>query len=699
MPDTHYSESGRSAAGTRGFASGLNPQQAEAARAIDGPMLVLAGAGSGKTRVITEKIAYLIGDCGISPSRIAAVTFTNKSAREMKSRVTKLVGKKNSRGLRVSTFHRLALGILHKECTALDYKPGFSVFATADCVTVLAELLKLNGERGLEVAEAAQAQISQWKNDGVMPDQALKHVISQAGDQGGDQGDVQRQAMIAKLYGQYQRQLHAYNAFDLDDLILQTAHLFSTREDILGKWQDRIHYLLVDEYQDTNAMQYQLVKLLAGRRRCLTAVGDDDQSIYAWRGAKPENLTQLSKDFPDLRVIKLEQNYRSTSRILKLANTLISNNPHIYQKRLWSDLGLGENVRVIQCHSEDDEAERVCIELQSHKIQRQTRFRDYAILYRGNFQARIFETYLRAMHIPYVVSGGISFFDRTEIKDIVAYLRLLANPDDDTAFLRVINTPRRSIGAATLEKLGQYATRRGVSMLAACGELALESKVSKSAYRNLSMFADWLYRLAHRAEEESATGIARQLLDDINYENWLFEQSKDTDTAERRWQNVVELMDWLAKMQKKDDQASVAELMAQLSLMDILQRNQDESELDAVQLMTLHAAKGLEFPHVYLVGFEEELLPHATSINEDNIEEERRLAYVGITRAEKSLTMTMASTRKRYGEKIVCEPSRFLDELPEEDLEWFGVKASKEKATEAKGKAHLDGLKALLGET
>jgi ATP-dependent DNA helicase Rep len=505
--------------------------------------------------------------------------------------------------------------------------------------------------------------------------------------------------MIAKLYGQYQRQLHAYNAFDLDDLILQTAHLFQTREDILAKWQDRIHYLLVDEYQDTNAMQYQLVKLLAGRRRCLTAVGDDDQSIYAWRGAKPENLTQLSKDFPDLKVIKLEQNYRSTSRILKLANTLISNNPHIYQKRLWSDLGLGESVRVIQCHSEDDEAERVCIELQSHKIQRQTRFRDYAILYRGNFQARIFETYLRAMHIPYVVSGGISFFDRTEIKDIVAYLRLLANPDDDTAFLRVINTPRRSIGAATLEKLGQYATRRGVSMLAACGELALESKLSKSAYRNLSMFADWLYRLAHRAEEESATEIARQLLDDINYENWLFEQSKDTDTAERRWQNVVELMDWLARMQKKDDQASVAELMAQLSLMDILQRNQDESELDAVQLMTLHAAKGLEFPHVYLVGFEEELIPHATSINEDNIEEERRLAYVGITRAEKSLTMTMASTRKRYGEKIVCEPSRFLDELPEEDLEWFGVKASKEKATEAKGKAHLDGLKALLGES
>jgi ATP-dependent DNA helicase Rep len=453
----------------------------------------------------------------------------------------------------------------------------------------------------------------------------------------------------------------------------------------------------VDEYQDTNAMQYQLVKLLAGHRQCLTAVGDDDQSIYAWRGARPENLVQLSTDFPALKVIKLEQNYRSTARILKLANTLISNNPHVYEKRLWSDLGVGETVRVIQCNSEEDEGERVCVELQSHKVQRQTRFRDYAILYRGNFQARIFETYLRAMHIPYVVSGGISFFERTEIKDIVAYLRLLANPDDDAAFLRVINTPRRSIGAATLEKLGKYATGRGVSMLTACGELGLESAVSASAYKNLTRFTDWLLRLAHRAEDAVPTEVAQQLLDDIHYENWLHEQSKDTETAERRWQNVQELMDWLAKLQKKDDAATVAELMAQLSLMDVLQRNQDESELDAVQLMTLHAAKGLEFPHVFLVGFEEELLPHATSIQEDNIEEERRLAYVGITRAEKSLTMTMAASRKRYGEKVVCEPSRFLEELPEDEIEWHGGKASKEKSTEAKGRAHIDGLKALLG--
>ncbi|MCG6939603.1 MAG: UvrD-helicase domain-containing protein [Gammaproteobacteria bacterium] len=665
--------------------TGLNPQQQQAARTIDGPMLVLAGAGSGKTRVITEKIAYLIGDCGITPSRIAAVTFTNKSAQEMKSRVKKLVAGKGSRGLRVSTFHRLALSILQKEYAALDYKAGFSVFATADCITVLSELLKVTGERGLDAAESAQAQISRWKNDGIMPQQAA--FIA----------ENDRQAGIARLYSQYQHQLHAYNAFDLDDLILQTAYLFKTREDILEKWQNQIHYLLVDEYQDTNNMQYELVKMLAAKRQCLTAVGDDDQSIYAWRGARPENLVQLSQDFPRLKIIKLEQNYRSSRRILNLANELIKNNPHVYEKRLWSDLGIGEEVRLIQCNSEEDEAERVCIELQSHRIQRLAKYKDYAILYRSNFQARVFETYLRGMNIPYVVSGGISFFERTEIKDIVAYLRLLVNPDDDAAFLRVINTPRRSIGAATLEKLGNYATRREVSMLTACGEVGLESRISRTAYKNLSLFSDWLLHLAYRAEDETATEIMQQLLDDIHYESWLCEQSKDIEAAERRWQNVMELLDWLAKLQKKNTDASVAELMAQLSLMDILQRNENETEQDAVQLMTLHAAKGLEFPHVFLVGFEEELIPHATSIQEDNIEEERRLAYVGITRAEKSLTMTMARTRKRYGDKVICEPSRFLDELPEGEIEWLGGKASKEKSTADKGKAHVDGLKALLG--
>lgn len=664
----------------------LNPQQAAAVHKIDGPMLVLAGAGSGKTRVITEKITHLIGPCGISANRIAAVTFTNKAAQEMKTRVKKLIGGKRVRGLRVSTFHRLGLGILQRECRRLDYQPGFSVFAGDDCVGVLQELLRTHGDRGVEKAERFHWQISSWKNDGVTPEQA----ITVAED------DIQLR--VARVYGNYQRQLHAYNAFDLDDLILQTVQLFNNHSEVLNAWQNRIHYLLVDEYQDTNSMQYQLVKMLTARRSCLTAVGDDDQSVYAWRGARPENLEQLAKDFADLEIIKLEQNYRSCGRILKVANELISQNPHAFEKRLWSDLGYGDPVRVIQCNSAEDEAEQVVVQLQSHKLQHQGRYGDYAILYRGNFQARVFEGYLRQMSIPYVVSGGISFFERSEIKDIISYLRLLANPDDDAAFLRVINTPRRNIGPATLEKLGAYAVERKTSMLTASSELGLQERLSARANSSLQKFSDWLLRLSDSSETDTVDNIVRQLLEDIGYENWLLEQSKDIESAERRWKNITDLLDWLKKLQKEDESEGITEIISRLTLMDILSRNDDKQNADAVQLMTLHAAKGLEFPHVYLVGFEEGLLPHQTSIDEDSIEEERRLAYVGITRAQRSLNLTMARTRKRYGERIVCEPSRFLEELPEDELEWLGgSRGSKEKSTQEKGRSHLDSLKQLLG--
>jgi len=664
-------------------AAKLNPQQARAVRYIDGPMLVLAGAGSGKTRVITEKISYLLGACGIAANRIAALTFTNKSAQEMKTRVKKMVGEKGAKGLSVSTFHRLGLNILQKEYKNLDYKSGFSVFDQQDAIATLQELMSVRGARGLEQAGRAHWQISAWKNDGLLPEQAS----SMAQDD--------QQLRLARIYTKYQRQLHAYNAFDLDDLILQTTQLFANNPEVLEKWQHRIHYLLVDEYQDTNAAQYQLVKMLVARRRCLTAVGDDDQSVYSWRGARPENLEQLSRDFHDLKIIKLEQNYRSSGRILKVANELIKNNPHVYEKKLWSDLGYGDEIRVLQCSSAEDEAERVCVEIQSHKLQTVARYGDYAILYRGNFQARLFEIYLRTLNIPYVVSGGISFFDRSEIKDLIAYLRLLANPDDDAAFLRVINTPRRNIGPATLEKLGIYASERQLSLLAACGELGLQEQLSASAYKHINHFTDWLLRLSHRAEDESALKIAKQLLDDLGYENWLREQSKDIETAERRWNNVMELLEWISRLQKKDETAGIAQLIARLTLMDILQRDKGEQSKDAVQLMTLHAAKGLEFPHVYLVGFEEELLPHRTSIEEDTIEEERRLAYVGITRARRSLCLSLARVRKRYGERVVCEPSRFLEELPKDDIKWQG-EGCETKTTAEKGRSHLQNLREML---
>lgn len=661
----------------------LNPQQARAVRQIDGPMLVLAGAGSGKTRVITEKIAYLLGPCGISASHIAAVTFTNKSAEEMKTRVRKLVGAKAAKGLRVSTFHRLGLNILLKEYAALSYKSGFTVFDTQDAIATLQELLSARGERGLDLAGRVQAQISSWKNDGLLPAEAVASAVD----------DQQLQA--ARAYLKYQRQLHAYNAFDLDDLILQPVALFRSNPEVLEKWQNSIHYLLVDEYQDTNATQYALVKLLTAKRHCLTAVGDDDQSVYAWRGARPENLEQLAIDFPKLEVIKLEQNYRSCGRILKIANQLIRNNPHVYEKNLWSDLGYGDPVRVLECANETVEAERVCIELQSHKLQGNAQYRDYAILYRGNFQARLFEQHLRNLNVPYVVSGGLSFFDRSEIKDSIAYLRLLANPDDDAAFLRVINTPRRSIGSATLEKIGRYASERGVSLLTACDEIGLQSHLPAGAVKHLGQFTDWLLRLAHRAEDEDTSVILQTLLDDIGFETWLLEQSKDVESAERRWANVLELQEWISRLQKQEETSSLASLISRLSLMDILQRKKDDRDLDAVQLMTLHAAKGLEFPHVFLVGFEEQLLPHATSIQQDTIEEERRLTYVGITRAQRTLTMTMAKTRKRYGERNMCEPSRFLAELPQDELEWHGG-ANQEKSSPDRGKSHLASLRAML---
>jgi ATP-dependent DNA helicase Rep len=381
---------------------------------------------------------------------------------------------------------------------------------------------------------------------------------------------------------------------------------------------------------------------------------------------------------------------------------LISQNPHVFEKRLWSALGYGDPIRVIQCSSAEDEAEQVVVQLQSHKLQSNGRYGDYAILYRGNFQARVFEGYLRQMNIPYVVSGGISFFERSEIRDVIAYLRLLANPDDDAAFLRVINTPRRNIGPATLERLGAYAVERNVSMLSASSELGLQERLSARANASLQKFSDWLLRLSDRAETESAESIVRQLLDDIGYETWLMEQSKDIESAERRWNNVTDLLDWLKKLQKDEDDQDegFADVISRLTLMDILQRDNDKQNADAVQLMTLHAAKGLEFPHVYLAGFEEGLLPHQTSIDEDGIEEERRLAYVGITRAQRTLSLTMARTRKRYGERILCEPSRFLEELPEDELEWIGGRnGSNEKSTQAKGRSHLDSLKQLLGDT
>jgi ATP-dependent DNA helicase Rep len=668
--------------------SDLNSSQQEAARHTNSPLLVLAGAGSGKTRVITRKIAYLIETIGLEPRHITAVTFTNKAAREMKERVAELLKGKKSKGLSISTFHTLGLNIIRREHKLLGLKAGFSIFDAQDAEGLLKELLR-KGKGDDEVASSYQWRISEWKNDMRSPEQALASAES----------DLDQRTAL--LYAHYQRSLRAFNAVDFDDLILLPVRLFRDSPETLETWQNRIRHLLVDEYQDTNLSQYELVRQLVGVREALTVVGDDDQSIYAWRGARPENLIRLKEDFPRLKVVKLEQNYRSSGRILKAANTLIANNPHVFEKRLWCDLGPGEMIRIMSCKNELHEAEKVISEIIHHKFTSGAAHGDYAILYRGNHQAKLFESALRQHNIPYFLSGGTSFFSRAEIKDVMAYLRLLANPDDDAAFLRIVNTPRREVGATTMEKLGTYATERNISLLTACNELGLEQQLSKRPLERLQEFAHWIAHFQRRAEEDHPVQTVRDMLKELQYEDWLYEKASSDKVAERRWENVLELVQWLEQLHKGDRVGeSLSEMVSHLALQDILERQDDESGNDQVHLMTLHASKGLEFPHVFLVGVEEELLPHKSSIEEDNIEEERRLAYVGITRAQRTLTISFAQKRKRFGEIIACEPSRFLAELPEEDLKWEGRQndvLSKEEKQD-RGNAHLANMRAMLGK-
>jgi ATP-dependent DNA helicase Rep len=666
----------------------LNSRQLAAVRHLDGPCLVLAGAGSGKTRVITHKIAYLIQECGIDPRHIAAVTFTNKAAREMKQRVSNLLDKNAAQGLRVSTFHTLGLDIIRRELKTLGYKPGFSIYDNTDSTALLRELMtRAFGDHGNQ-AEQMLWRISRWKNAFILPEQALAEA----------QGDAATVA-AARLYEAYNHHLKTYNAVDFDDLIMLPVLLFREHPEIMERWQNRIRYLLVDEYQDTNATQYELVQQLVGVRGNLTVVGDDDQSIYAWRGAQPENLAQLQQDFPQLQIIKLEQNYRSTGRILKAANRLIANNPHVFEKQLWSELGFGDPIRILRTRDEEQEAEQIVSELIHHRFVQRSRNSDYAILYRGNHQSRLFERVLREHDVPYYLSGGLSFFAYAEVKDMMAYLRLLTNPDDDNAFLRIVNTPRREIGPGSVEKLATYASGRGHSLFTASLELGLAQHLGPRPQMQLQRFAEWILELRHLTDNGETVSVARRLVTDIDYERWLLDNSRDEAQAIRRMDNVNELLGWLERMARSNPEAELSELVAKLALLDTLDR-EEEDRGDRVHLMTLHAAKGLEFPHVYLVGMEEDLLPHRSSIEEENIEEERRLAYVGVTRAQKTLTLSFATKRKRYGEMIDCQPSRFIDELPSEDLQWAGegVEVNKEEQQQ-RGHAHLANLKSLLAQT
>lgn len=665
----------------------LNTSQQHAVEYISGPCLVLAGAGSGKTRVITNKIAWLIRQCGYQPRHITAVTFTNKAAREMKARLARTLSRPESRGLLIATFHTLGLEIIKQEHKLLGISRQFSLFDDADQLALLKELGGATLADDKTLLAQLLAQISNWKNTLISPQQAL------------DNAQGERLLFFARCYQQYAANLHACNVVDFDDLILLPVLLLRQDATVRERWQQRIRYLLVDEYQDTNTSQYELVKLLAGVRARFTVVGDDDQSIYSWRGAQPQNMARLQEDFPALRLIKLEQNYRSCGRILKAANILIANNPHVFEKRLFSQLDYGLPLKVISASNEQHEAERVTGELIAHHFIHKTRYRDYAILYRGNHQSRVFEKLLIQNRIPYRISGGESFFSRSEIKDLLAYLRVLTNADDDSAFLRIVNTPRREIGPATLQKLGEWAKLRNKSLLQASFDLGLSQQLSERTYHVLTQFTRWLQTLAGRAGRDPLA-VVRDLIHDIDYQSWLYETSASQKAAEMRMKNVDQLFGWMTEMltgSDQDDPMTLSQVVARFTLRDMLERGESDDG-DQVQLMTLHASKGLEFPYVFLVGMEEGVLPHQSSIDDDNIEEERRLAYVGITRAQRELTFSLCKERRQRGELVRPEISRFLLELPQDDLlHEQQVNVSSEQERQQKGQSRIAQLRAQHG--
>ena len=655
------------------MSGGLNLAQLEAVHHVAGPSLVLAGAGSGKTRVITHKIARLI-QAGLAPSRIAAITFTNKAAAEMRERARQLVGAA-AKDVIICTFHSLGVRLLREDGHVVGLKPQFSILDTDDITSLLKDC---GGTTDAVTARHWQWTISAWKGAGLQAEQAM----AQAKDEG--------ERLIASVMATYQERLAAYQSVDFDDLIGLPLALLRNHPEVRDKWQQRLGHVLVDEYQDTNATQYELLKLLVGPRGRFTAVGDDDQSIYGWRGATLDNLKRLPHDFPDLRVIKLEQNYRSTSAILRAANHVIGPNPKLFPKTLWSELGEGEPVRVLACDHEDHEAERVVARIQgiragsvatgggaTHKA-----FKDIAVLYRANHQSRALEAALRKSQIPYKVSGGQSFFDRAEIKDLCAWLRLLVNPNDDPAFLRAITTPKRGIGHQTLAQLGAFAAQYKVSLFEALFSPSLPAALSARAVHGLHEFGRQVNELEFQARHTQGYDAARRYLDEwlkaLGYEQHLLDSEDSQKLAAARWSNVVDFCDWMAQRcgGQIDDTGGVTTERESRTLLEVAQTiallstiSERERDQDVVTLSTLHAAKGLEWPHVMLVGVNEGVLPFQrdpdmpeTALNA-LIEEERRLMYVGITRAQHTLVVSWLKRRKKGRELVPGQPSRFIAEM------------------------------------
>ena len=652
----------------------LNPAQLEAVHHLTGPCLVLAGAGSGKTRVIVYKIARLL-QAGYEPSQIAAITFTNKAAQEMRERAKELVGPKAAKHLVISTFHSLGVRILRAEGGKLGLKEKFSILDSDDVLSILKDA---GASSDNALARRWQWTISAWKNQGLNSAQAEA------------QADTDDDRVAARIMQRYEERLAAYQAVDFDDLIALPHKLLLRDEAVRAKWEAALRYVLVDEYQDTNAIQYELLKSIVGERALFTAVGDDDQSIYGWRGATIDNLKRLPQDYPLLKVIALEQNYRSTGNILRAANNVISNNPKLFEKKLWSAFGDGEPVRVVACDGEEHEAERTVARIQTLRggggnggaisaDAAQVELKDFAVLYRANHQARVFEKALRKANIAYKVSGGQSFFDRAEIKDLCAWLRLLVNPDDDPAFLRAVTTPKRGIGTQTLTQLGEFASKWKTSLFEALFAQSLGTAISARAVGGLHEFGrcvnDLEYRARHTMGADDAKVFLMGWLKDLGYEQHLLDGEDSEKLAASRWSNVLDFVDWIAKrcggqiendggLSVETERKSVLDVAQTISVIISLAERGDEQNV--VTLSTLHAAKGLEWPHVMLSGVNEGLLPFRSEdddMTEERLEEERRLMYVGITRARTTLSINMLRRRKRGRDTIQGVPSRFIAEM------------------------------------
>lgn len=657
----------------------LNQPQRDAVRHCDGPLLVLAGAGSGKTRVIIEKIAHLVASGRMPAKRIAAITFTNKSAKEMRERLGKRLKGDAAEGLTICTFHALGLRFLQIEHAAVGLKRGFSIFDADDSNAQIKDLMP--GAKN-DAVEAAKNLISRAKNAGLSPEEALAA------------SKTTREQEAAKLYARYQARLSTFNAVDFDDLIRLPVQVLENDAEIAAAWRERIGYLLVDECQDTNDAQYRLLKVLAGPRGDFTCVGDDDQSIYAWRGANPDNLMQMARDYPALQVIKLEQNYRCSNRVLRAANALIANNPHEHPKKLWSDQPDGDRIRVWECRDNEHEAEKVAAEISYLHTARDAPWSDFCILFRGNHQSRPLEKAMQLLRIPYHLTGGTAFLERQEVKDALSWLRLVVNPEDDAAFLRAVQSPKREVGATSLAKLAEMAQHAHLPMSRAAESMGALKALPPRAANGLSAFNDILRDLRTHSAQLPAAELVRRLSERSGLLAEIRAQCKDDASFARRRANLDELADWFEHTHRSEGRGSAGDLAAQLAL---LSRNDKDDGGNQVRLMSLHAAKGLEFRYVFIVGCEDGTLPHEMSLDEGNLAEERRLMYVGITRAKQGLYLSHSRETRRFREKVRLKPSRFLDELPQSELQRDGADPEADAASKKeRASAGLAAIQALF---